>query len=675
MSFAMKDHGSRIQELEELLAQAERKSDILTNLLKEASAEFTQALEKVSTSEANFRAIFENAPEAIYIVDAATHHILDCNPFTAEWLGYPREQILSMKVEDILEPGVQGVPENIRKALTAGKVHIQERRFVKRNSNIADAEITGTAVEYEGKTCFVALVRDVTERKQIEELSRYKELFENVTDPVFINDTAGRFLEVNDVACNRLGYSRADLLQMTLRQTVASDQIPILRAAGADIQREKATQFEIEMRTSRGMSIPFEINSSRIAYKGQAAVLSVARDLSIRKKMEETLVKTERLLAVGEMASGVAHNFNNLLQMMMGAAEAALVKLDVGRIREGRDAIENILNACRRGSGIVKRIKDFTLSKSNDMDEAQVFDLEELVSEALELTKPLWNTITEPRKYQLNLIRCSHCYIKGKPTEIYEVLVNFIKNALEAMPGGGSLTVVGGARNGRVYLDITDTGHGIAPDDFQRIFEPFFTTKGSRSSGLGLSSSYGIVKRHRGEIKVRSNPGEGTTFTLIFPQAKEHAVVNAEPAPPVKARKIRFLLIDDEVNILRSMAMFFEDSEVELVTARSAEEGIHAVQKENFDVVMCDFGMDRMNGLEVAQAVKAYCQRIGIPKIPFLLYTGLDKKLEPRTLAECGVERVVQKPIPYGELSRIVQSAAAPERPGARRSTSETCTL
>ena len=672
----MKDHGIRIQELEELLAQAERKSDILTNLLKEASAEFTQALEKVSTSEANFRVIFENVPEAIYIVDAATHRILDCNPFTAEWLGYPHEQILSMKVEDILEPGVQGVPENIRKALTAGKVHIQERRFIKRNGKIADAEITGTSVEYEGKTCFVALVRDVTERKQIDELSRYKELFENVTDPVFINDTEGRFLEVNDVACNRLGYSRAELLRMTLRQTVASDQIPALRDAGAKIQNEKAAQFEIEVRTSRGVSIPFEINSSRIVYKGQPAVLSVARDLSLRKRMEETLVKTERLLAVGEMASGVAHNFNNLLQMIMGAAEAALVKLDAGRIRESRDAIENILNACRRGSGIVKRIKDFTLSKSNDMGEAQVFDLEELVSEALELTKPLWNAISEPRKYRLNLIRCSQCYIQGKPTEIYEVLVNLIKNALEAMPGGGTLTVVGGSRNGRVFLDISDTGHGIGSEDFQRIFEPFFTTKGSRSSGLGLSSSYGIVKRHRGEIKVRSTPGEGTTFTLIFPLAKERIIIDAEPAPLVKASKIRFLLIDDEVNILRSMAMFFEDSEVELLTARSAEEGIHAVQSDHFDVVLCDFGMDRMNGLEVAKTIKEYCERVGIPKIPFMLYTGVDKKLQPRMLTECGVDRVVQKPIPYGELSRIVQSvASAASRPGAQRSTSETYTV
>ena len=121
----------RIQELEELLAQAERKSDILTNLLKEASAELNQALEKVTTSEANFRAAFENAPEAIYIIDGQTHQILDCNPFTAEWLGYSREKLLAMRVEDILEAGIMGIPENIRKAFHDGRVHIQERRLSK----------------------------------------------------------------------------------------------------------------------------------------------------------------------------------------------------------------------------------------------------------------------------------------------------------------------------------------------------------------------------------------------------------------------------------------------------------------------------------------------------------------------------------------------------------------
>jgi two-component system, cell cycle sensor histidine kinase and response regulator CckA len=654
---------ARIRELEKLLKQAEQKSDILTNLLKEASADFNQTLEKVTTSEENFRAIFENAPEAIYIIDVRTHRILDCNPFTAKWLGYPREQILSARVEDILETGASGIPENIRKALDSGYVHIQERRFQKRDGSLADAEITGTLIEYQGKTCFLALVRDITERKQIEELTRYKELFENVTDPVFINDAQGRFLEVNDVACSSLGFAREKMLELTLRELTPPSQLGLLVEAAESLQRQKNVQFELDIQTRMGIPIPYEIHSSRIHYKGSPCVLSVARNLSIRKKMEETLVKTERLLAVGEMASGVAHNFNNLLQMIMGSGEAALAKLGGGKIRECREAIESILNACRRGSGIVRRIKDFTLSNTHGMDEAQVFDLEELLSEALELTKPLWKTLPEPRTYRVNVIKCSGCYIKGKPTEIYEVLVNLIKNALEAMPDGGTLTVTSYIKNDKVYLEIADTGNGIGRENFQRIFEPFFTTKGSQNTGLGLSSSYGFIKRHLGDIRVQSTLGEGTTFTLVLPKSTRVQQEEIEAAPLTRLAKIRFLLIDDEINILRSMEMFFEDSEIEILTAKTAREGIQTIHNNTLDVVLCDLAMDDMNGLEVGKVIKKHCRKTGIPKIPFILYTGLDKKLDSRILRDAGVDRVVQKPIACEKLLHIIQSVVTEQEP------------
>lgn len=654
--YKIANHTHRVRELEALLEQAERKSDILTNLLKEASAEFKQALEKVTTSESNFRAIFENAPEAIYIFDIQSHRILDCNPFTCDWLSYSREEILSMKVEDILEFGAKGISENIKKALEEGWVHIQERRFRKKDGSIVDAEITGTLIEYQRKKCFTALVRDITERKQIEELSRYKALFANVNDPVFINNAEGLFLEVNDVTCRCIGYPHHILLQMKLRDLVRSDQRSILHEVSMRMGEEKELQFELDIVTKSGAIIPFELNSKRIRFKGQDSVLSVARNLSVRKKMEETLVRTERLMAVGEMASGVAHNFNNLLQMVMGSGEAALAKLDAGRIRHCREAIENILIACRRGAGIVRRIKDFTLSRADRMNEVHVFDLEELLFEVLELTKPLWKDISTPQKYRVNLVRYPGCYIRGKTTEIYEVLVNIIKNAIEAMPRGGTLTLASQIKEGKVYLSICDTGYGIAKEDFQRIFEPFFTTKGSKSSGLGLSSSYGIVKRHHGEIHVMSDPGEGTTFTLIFPVSKQTEEKIDIQALPRRPRKIKLLIIDDEVNILKAMQLFFEDSKMEICMAKTAQEGIQAIEKKRFDAILCDFGMDDMNGLEISRAAMKTAQQFGRRKTPFLLYTGLDKKLNSEKLEQSGVDIVVNKPVSLEKLSGMIQA-------------------
>lgn len=652
----------RNNELEELLEQAEQKSDILTNLLKEASAEFNQVLDKISKSEANFRAIIESAPEAIYMFEVHTRRILDCNPYTTQWLGYSRKELIGMGVEDILGPMAKGVDENIRKVMEDGYVRIQERQFRTKSGALVDAEVTGTAVEVQGKKCFVALVRDITERKKIEALLRYKELFQNVIDPVFICHSQGNFLEVNDVACERLKYTHKELLQLTFQDIIQPSQYGVLRSMGEKIRSGEAVQFELETLTRTGEMIPFEFHSRLIEFQRKPAILSVARDLSARKRMEETLIRTERLSAVGEMAAGVAHNFNNLLQMMLGAGEAALAKLGTGQIRKGRDVLLTLIDACHRGSDIVGRIKDFTMAKTDNIDQAKVFDLGELVSEAVQLTKPLWANPADLHKYSLNFAKPLGALVQGNPSELYEVLVNVIKNALEAMPGGGALAISLTMQNGKIHLAISDTGVGIPEENLQRLFQPFFTTKGLKSSGLGLSSSYGIIQKHHGEMTVKSIPEQGTTFTISLPRADALSRMERHPLPEkldLPADKIKFLIIDDEKNILKMMELYFEDSCIDVSTVNTAEKGLKAIHRERYDVVLCDFSMDGMNGLQFCKAAKEYLRESGQSKMACFLYTGLSQKLEPEELDRCGVDRVVRKPVPCAELQRIVQEAVA----------------
>lgn len=647
---------NKIDDLRELLEVSERKADILTNLLKEASAEYEQTLKKIKVSEANFRAIFENVPDGIYILDIDTRQILDCNPSIQNWLGYTRNELLGMRLDEILEPDAKNVDENIQKAVQEGLVHILERRFQKKDHTIVDAEVTGTIVEYEGKNCFVALIRDVTERKQVEALSRYKELFENVSDVVFINDRQGRFLEVNDVACQCLGYSRNEFLKLRLRDLTSPEYYGVLKAMGRKIRRDQSYQFEIKMINKNEMLIPFEFQGRIISYLNKTGFLSVARDTSLRHKLQDALIRTERLSAVGEMASGVAHNFNNLLQMIMAGAEAAKNKLESGKIRDCKAAIENMINASQRGADVVRRIKDFTFVTPDNMDDGVIFNLEALVEEAIELTKPLWKPPSYPQKYRLHYMKKGDCHIKGNSSEIYEVLVNLTKNAIEAMPQGGVLTLLTYSQDKDVFLRISDTGQGIPKKYFHRIFEPFFTTKGTQSSGLGLSSCYGIVKKHHGDIQAISNPGEGTEFVITFPKSKDlvvpkpMAVGTVEKQPPIK-----FLLIDDEINILKAVEMYLEDSEISVTTAQTAHEGIKTIADEQFDVILCDLGMDDMNGLEVGKWVGEYCRRQRIPKIPFLLYTGLDKELDAAKLKDSYIDRVVHKPTPCQDLLHIIR--------------------
>lgn len=656
---------NRIEELERLLEMAERKSDILTNLLKEATAEFEQALGRLSISESNFRAIFENAPEAIYILDIDTWKILDCNRYTVKWLGYSRETLLTMHAVDILAPGAIGVEENIRRALDDGYVYIRERRYWKSDGTVVDAEVTGTVVQYEGKPRFVALVRDITERKQIEALSRYKELFANVSDPVFINDADGRFLEVNDEACDRLGYSRRELLNMSIRELMGSDDGQTSFDAESECKdyptmrkmREGQTvRFEVNLLNRHGEWRPFEVHARSIHYRRIPAVLSVARDIHIRKRMESALIKSERLKALGEMAGGVAHNFNNLLQIIMGAGEAAIKKLKSGKIREAGEAVENIVSSANRGTDMVRRIRDFTFQKTDADRRTTIFDLSELIDEAAQLTRPLWKNVPGGALFHLNRIRGVGCYVDGNPSEIYEVLVNLIKNGLEAMPAGGALTLSTSIRDGHVHLQVSDRGHGIYATDLQRIFEPFFTTKGVRSSGLGLSSSYGIIKKHRGDIQVDSTPEMGTTFTIILPLSTRLGRRINKDRTVRGNQHIRFLVIDDEVNILKAMEMCFEDADgIDILTARGAEEGLEIVRRGEIDAILCDLGMDGMDGWEVGRRVKSFCRDHGVPKIPFMLYTGLIRTLDREMLEESGVDRVVTKPVATAELERILR--------------------
>lgn len=646
---------NRIRELEELLDLSERKSDVLTNLLKEASAEFQQALEKVTVSESNFRAIFENAPEAILIFCAKTRKILDCNSFTTHWLGYCRDELLSMRVDDIVPEGSRAIDYSVKSTTENGMVNILERPFQKKNGSIVDAEVTGTLIEYEAKRCMVALVRDITERKMLEELSRYKELFDHVSDPVFINDERGNFLEVNDVACNFFGYPRKKMLKKAIKHLIAPGQNQLVSEMGARIQKGEAVTFQLKMITRNAKNVPFEFHGRLIKFAGKPAVLSVARDLSVRKKMEEFLIKNERLSALGEMASGVAHNYNNLLQMIIASGEAALAKLESGKIREAQGAVKRILEAGRRGADTVRRIKDFTDVGSGQIAEKVPFDVGELLEEAVELTKPLWKDPQNSGKYVMHFDKPVGCLVNANASEIYEVLINLIKNAIEAMPDGGELNISGRITDSHIHVYIADTGDGIAENNIERIFEPFFTTKGAKSSGLGLPSSYGIIKRNQGDMTVESQPGQRTCFSITLPLAGQF-VQKAEPdIIPAKSKKIRFLLIDDEINILKAMEMFFEDTQIDLVVADKASEGIKILQETKLDVILCDLGMDGMNGWEVGKAVKEFHEKKGIHKIPFILYTGIDQPLDPHKMKESGIDKLVTKPVSCETLESIVQ--------------------
>lgn len=289
---------------------------------------------------------------------------------------------------------------------------------------------------------------------------------------------------------------------------------------------ESRERAEIEFRIIRPVGTTRWIGSRLFPMEGEKGgapdKAGIAEDITERKKSEQIPIQSERLKAIGELARGVADNFNNLLQIVMGSANSLSSNLELGDLTAAKADINQILESSRSGAETVRRLQTFARSKTDRFrTEAQVFDLSELVWQAIEMSKIWWKTIPEREGISVNMAETltGHCMVQGRQGELFEVVVNLIRNAVEALPQGGDIRVGTVAEDGWAILTVEDNGVGVAEQNLGKIFQPFFTTKGCERAGMGLAGSYGIITGHGGEISVRSVRGEGTTFTVRLPES------------------------------------------------------------------------------------------------------------------------------------------------------------
>ncbi len=619
-----------------------------------------------------FRALLDQSNDAIFLVEADSAILTDVSESACRQLDFTREELLERPAQEVISPA----------ALMRIRALFSDRTSTARGGTLTTTlyRRDGTAVPIEMDLQMVSLDiadyavvvgRDITERRQAEAAlqeseTKYRTIFEHCGNPLLFIGEDTTIILANKEFETLSGYSRAELegrktwTEFVRREDDLKRMMEYHRLRRIDpLAAPRSYEFRFFDRRGRMKNVVVSVTMIPGTNQSLAAFL----DITAHKQMEATLIRRERLAAMGELAGGVAHNFNNLLQMIMGAGEAALAKLNAGDIGKCKEAIDTLIDASRRGTDTVSRIRDFTLLETKESEKNGVFDMGALIEEAVQLTRLLWKDPVSKQKHRLNYFKPLGGTVRGNSSQLYEVVVNIVKNGLEAMPLGGVLSISPEIRNGRISIEIADTGEGIAKENLARIFQPFYTTRGNRRSGLGLSSSYGIVKKHQGELLVRSNPGGGTTFTVVLPLCTPATTCRMEMETAERADpsiRHKFLVIDDEPNILKMMAMWFEDSEFEIHTADTAEKGLQAVRRERFDVILCDFGMDDLNGLEVGREIKTYFQKAALPKIPFLLYTGLDAKLTQVKLDAAGVDRIVKKPISSEKLLRILREVVEP---------------
>jgi signal transduction histidine kinase/CheY-like chemotaxis protein len=386
-----------------------------------------------------------------------------------------------------------------------------------------------------------------------------------------------------------------------------------------------------------------------IAVENSRLYAELERALEGVQKSQDQLVQVERLRALGEMAAGVAHDFNNLLAIVMLRTELLLAR---NQPQEVAESLGLIRQAAQDGAQTVRRIQEFTRTRS--IRPFSPVDMNKVIREVVDLARPRWKDQAQSCgvTYDVQVEEGQVPKVAGTAEELREAFLNLLNNALDAMPAGGRFTFRTLTEGGRVVVRAEDGGCGMSEETRRRVFEPFFSTKGAQGNGLGLAVVWGIVTRHSGEIQVESTLGRGTTFVVSLPVPAELPVDASAQGPATIPVGKRVLVVEDNPEILHSLADLLRESGCRVVEAPDGLAGIARLEAEPVDLVLTDLAMPGASGWEVATAC-----REKFPSTPIGLITGFGDRLEPDKIERHGVRFVVAKPFTSTELLREVAAA------------------
>lgn len=501
---------------------------------------------------------------------------------------------------------------------------------------------------------------DKVEEKATEAESKYQKLVENIIDIIFIADKELNFITINP-ACQRIFECSVedakkinmydlvhdvdkDMIVDNFRRTFLS-KIDIIEGLEFRIKAKSGNVKHVELNAK----LFYDIDEKSVQVEG------VIRDITERKQIEQKLFKIEKLNALELQSSGIAHEFNNLLTIILGYLNILNLK-----IKSADTQVINALNviekAVKDGAAIVDRVHKLSKVKSDYIQIIQV-DVVVLLNEAVEFTMPRWRNEAKAKgiDYEVstdNLV-ASKYYIRSNPLELREVFSNIINNCIDAMPDGGKVEFSIRASTDNVEITITDNGVGISDDIKDKIFGPFFTTKGPDGSGLGLSVAHSIINKYGGVINIDSSI-KGTSVHVMLPLYSQEITVYEEEDEDVLDYKARILIIEDEEVILEMLQIILEEKGHKVVVALDANEGLNLFQKDRFDVVLCDLAMPDINGWKVAKIIKTLDEDRNVSKTPVIMMTGYELDTDILNYKKEGVDLILKKPIDFEELNKIV---------------------
>jgi PAS domain S-box-containing protein len=489
---------------------------------------------------------------------------------------------------------------------------------------------------------------------------------DNLGDAAYCIEEDGSIIYVNDAACQMLGYSREELLSMRVYDIdydLTAEAWPLIWSRLRQVQK---STMESRHRTKDGRPVPVELAGNILLFEGVEYSCAFARDISERKQLEQRLRQSEKMKAIGQLAGGVAHDFNNQLTGVSGYVDLLSDRLDGDAT--AAHYVEQIQMAVRRAASLTQQLLTFA-RQENQISE--VVDLNAITQEAIGiLERSIEKKIVIARDLDAEAPA-----VLGDASRLQSAILNLALNARDAMPQGGQLsiksatTVLDAAFCARqelpvepgryVTLEIRDDGEGMTREVLDRLYEPFFTTKDKgRGTGLGLAAVYGAVKSHRGTIDVRSDVGKGTVVRLYLPlyegTSKEAGAVSL-PAPPLP-RGLRVMLVED-MEPLRAMVGVILNAlgcEVSAFENGALAVDYYATHFNAVDLVILDMRMPVMDGTETFHALRAIN-----PAVKVLLASGHSLTGATQALLDSGAKGFVQKPYRRQTLIEKIQEALA----------------
>jgi PAS domain S-box-containing protein len=619
-----------------------------------------ELFEMVTRAKKEWESTFDAMSDGIFIFDR-TGRLIRVNRAGAAMDNAPPESLLGRQCCEILRTSSDGDACIVEQTLTSsGTVNLEilpvnlQRPLLVTVEPIADerGQIAGA----------VCTARDLSELRKVEAVARERQsllqnILESAREAIYALDREGNYKWCNQAMLDVTGYRLSAIIgHHFLERTFDDDRSMRIERFAAALNGEPQS-FESRYIAQDGSVRHASLNYAPIIVDGQTTgVLGIAHDITEQKHERERAARADKLRALGQLASGVAHDFNNSLAAILGRAQLILRRADDENLIR---SLGIIITAAEDAAATVGRIQTF--ARKSLGAEQELLDAAGLLRDAIEITRTRWQNEARAAGIRIDVTLSADegCLVRGRASELREVFVNLIVNAVDAMPAGGSLQIYCQRRDDQVKARFADTGIGMKEEVCERIFEPFYTTKGAQGTGLGLSVSYGIIERHQGIISVDSEPGKGSTFHLHLPLAKSGDLSRDKKDTSASMRSLSVLVVDDEHFVRETLAEMLADLDHKVTTASGGCEALEKMHRGYFDLVFTDLAMPEMDGWEIARAIRKYR-----PEVPVVLVTGYGATAHPPSGEPDLVAGIIGKPFDFeqvsGTIARVCNQQAVP---------------